>query len=323
MAIEIRGYSANECYQEALYAMHYNRVFYPSRAGDVLTIEDPVVLTLHNPLARVLTDPTRNCNHTFHLMEVVWMLAGRSDVEWLAEFNKRMPEFANDGRVWGAYGDRWMLGDQIRVTAAKLKWDPNTRQAVIAMWDASKDNISDKNDYPCNTHIYFRRVNSKLNMTVCNRSNDLVWGMLGANIVHMTYLHELVSIMSGIPLGVYRVFTNNLHIYERHWHLLESRHSVPPFTHECTVPILQGNESYGDLVEDCIGLIEGQDEEFRTQWIETVAFPAEIAWRRPGKRKEYLDLIADHIWKTAITDWYDRKQRSPAAPGALKDITLK
>ena len=36
-------------------------------------------------------------------------------------------------------------------------------------------------DVPCNTHAYFAiNAEGSLDLTVCNRSNDLVWGCLGA-----------------------------------------------------------------------------------------------------------------------------------------------
>jgi len=103
-------------------------------------------------------------------------------------------------------------------------------------------------DVPCNTHIYFSvrnesvRVGRKtgepeeailsqvdceedivewtqpvLDMTVCNRSNDLVWGMLGANVVHMSILQEYMADQIGVEVGVYNQFTNNLHVYTERW----------------------------------------------------------------------------------------------------------
>lgn len=52
-----------------------------------------------------------------------------------------------------------------------------------------------------------------LNMTVTNRSNDLIWGMLGANVVHFSMLQEYVADSLGLEVGSYHQFTNNLHVY--------------------------------------------------------------------------------------------------------------
>ena len=52
-----------------------------------------------------------------------------------------------------------------------------------------------------------------LDMTVINRSNDLVWGMLGANVVHFSFLQEYMAENLGVGVGVYNQMSNNLHIY--------------------------------------------------------------------------------------------------------------
>ena len=52
-----------------------------------------------------------------------------------------------------------------------------------------------------------------LDMTVCNRSNDLVWGMLGANVVHFSFLQEYLACRLGVEVGRYTQFSNNLHVY--------------------------------------------------------------------------------------------------------------
>ena len=50
-------------------------------------------------------------------------------------------------------------------------------------------------------------------MTVFNRSNDLVLGMLGANYVHFTFLQEYIANCLGVGVGKYNHVTNNLHVY--------------------------------------------------------------------------------------------------------------
>ena len=89
-------------------------------------------------------------------------------------------------------------------------------------------------DICCNTCVYFlirhdptlqpvddrgvkERGISYLDMTVCNRSNDMIWGMLGANVVHFAFLQEYMACALGIEVGVYNQFTNNLHVYAGKW----------------------------------------------------------------------------------------------------------
>ena len=146
------------------------------------------------------------------------MLSGSNNVDFPASFAKQIREYSDDGTTLnGAYGFRWRYYwdyDQLEQIIYMLKNDSTTRRAVLSMWDPQHDLEYDSVDTPCNTHIYFRTVGGRLDMTVCNRSNDLVWGMLGANIVHMSILQEYIANATGLPVGTYHQFTNNLHVYE-------------------------------------------------------------------------------------------------------------
>lgn len=233
----------------------------PSRAGEVLTITEPVTVTYANPLERVLFNANRDCNPFFHLYESLWMLAGRNDIAPLCYYNSRMIDFSDDGKTQhAAYGYRWRnyFGyDQLDWIVEELTANPDSRRVVLSMWDAGQTSteyakgdipfdppearegsgdfymaIHGGKDVPCNTQAYFRIVQRLgadpnvpthyirkpvLEMTVCNRSNDLVWGMLGANVVHFSFLQEYLAAKIGVGVGLYHQFTNNLHVYTERW----------------------------------------------------------------------------------------------------------
>ena len=113
-----------------------------SRAGGTLEYPEPVCTVYERPLERVLFDAVRDANPFFHLMESLWMLAGRRDVAWLARFNQRMATYSDDGVVFNAaYGYRWRrqfdlhtadgegITDQLGVIARMLRADPDSRRA--------------------------------------------------------------------------------------------------------------------------------------------------------------------------------------------------
>jgi hypothetical protein len=165
-----------------------------------------------------LFDPVRDANPFFHYMEAIWMLAGEDGVEFPAKFAQNIKNYSDDLKtLHGAYGHRWRKQfevDQIEVVIDMLKKDRQTRRAVIAMWDPTCDLGVKNKDLPCNTQLYFRVMKDQLHMTVTNRSNDLVWGMLGSNIVHFSILQEYIASATGLELGYLNQFTNNLHVYE-------------------------------------------------------------------------------------------------------------
>jgi thymidylate synthase len=315
--INITAKSAPEAYYEGLYIMKAFGQEEPSRLGRVKVMPEPTLLTLENPRQRVIFNRQRNCNPFFHVMEFVWMMTGSRDVLWISKFNKQMLEYANSLKVHGAYGYRWRKhsGDQIARVIKLLQNEPETRRAVLAMWDASCDLNEGFADYPCNTHIYFRNAGGKLDMTVCNRSNDLIWGMFGANIVHMTYLHELIAHCSELGLGKYRVFTNNLHIYEQHWPLMDVIAAPYENLQQGQVeshPLLQGDESYEELINDCKMLVNAEEDiAFDTRWVQYVAYPMLRAYmerlNRKGDGLQWISLIEADDWKLNCQEWVAAK----------------
>lgn len=224
-----------------------------SRAGDVLVAPFPVTTVYDHPERRVLFNSVRDANPFFHLMEALWLLAGRNDARWLdqfvGDFSKRFAQ--EDGRLHGSYGFRWRrhfdleggghtyMPDQLETVVCLLRNNPGDRQAVITMWDPVADlGVPDLKDRPCNTHAYLRvRTEGAgvragvldvgtgkpghgelacgfLDITVCCRSNDIWWGAYGANVVHFSILQEYLAAAIGIKVGTYYQISNNFHIYE-------------------------------------------------------------------------------------------------------------
>jgi hypothetical protein len=62
-----------------------------------------------------------------------------------------------------------------------------------------------------------------LDMTVCCRSNDLIWGAHGANAVHFSVLQEYVAARVGCEVGTMYQLSNNYHAYTAFISVLEKR----------------------------------------------------------------------------------------------------
>jgi hypothetical protein len=203
----------------------------PSRNGEVIVAPGPVTTVYDRPAERVLFWPGRDANPFFHLFESLWMLAGRDDVAFLTRFVQRFEEYSDDGATLnGAYGQRWRywpietshdVRDQIERVVELMLRDPGTRRAVIEMWDPNRDLFPDQGkDVCCNTHLYLRTSLGKrdepnrLNLTVCCRSNDAIWGAHGANAVHFSMLQEYVAARLGLVVGTLYQVSNDYHAYK-------------------------------------------------------------------------------------------------------------
>jgi len=224
--------------KDLLYANHTTR---PSRVGEVWEAPWPVTTVYLRPLERVLFDPQRNANPFFHLMEALHLLAGRRDVSWLERFNSRIRDFVGpDEEQHAAYGYRLRkafdldggaeddYSDQLLKAIRMMKKNPNERRACIAnwnpLWDLERPDVS---DIPCNTHAYLKIRNNKLDIVVCCRSNDIVYGCYGSNVVQFSVLLEYLAAMIGVPVGLYYQISDSWHAYTERWEKLAGD---PPYS---------------------------------------------------------------------------------------------
>jgi thymidylate synthase len=233
--------------------------------------------------------------------------------------------------------------DQLGLIIEHLKKNPRSRRVVLQMWNVEDDllNVDTTKDCCCNTHVYFalRQVISQdftkaddedgqfncydvLDMTVCNRSNDMIWGMLGANVVHFSILQEYIAACLGVKVGVYNQFTNNLHVYRNNWH--------PNLWDEDDTPdyyLADSGIKHYPLVKDpaifdkeCKAFIEVDVPRCCTRnwcepFLQEVLSPAVWAFHQHKKRRytlalEATDLIKADDWRIACRHWIlNRKTR--------------
>lgn len=322
--------NVNEALAAGIELLRLRGVERDSRNGPVIMADNPVTTIYARPWERVLFCPKRDANPFFHLVESLWMLAGRKDVKTVATYVKRMATYSDD-RVTlnGAYGWRWrqhFVQDQLAWAIRRLAADPNDRRVVIGMWDPDVDmaGAASSKDVPCNTQIYvWITVDGKLSITVTCRSNDLIWGAHGANAVHFSYLQEYIACALGIPMGAMYQVSNNYHAYLKTLEPLAdyptpNAVSDPYVTQEFepTMPLHSGNTQEFD--EDVAMLLdENVTFGLRSPWLRKVAVPvmkAHQAYRDKanGERFENAQAcvaqIRAHDWRLACSEWLSRRQ---------------
>lgn len=198
-----------------------------SRLGERVLERLHQTITLTEPWRRYCLVPGRKANVAAQIAETMWVLSGRDDVEWLANYLPRAKDFSDDGRTWrGAYGprlrnfgapdDHRQGTDQLAHVLQLLREDPTTRRAVIQIYDPRVDTAPGK-DVPCNNWISFQSRLGLLHMHVAIRSNDLFWGWSGINAFEWSALQEILAGMLGIGVGQITFSISSLHAYDRHW----------------------------------------------------------------------------------------------------------
>ena len=320
-----------------------------SRNGAVIQAPQAVATVYPNPQQRVMFSALRDANPFFHLFESLWMLAGRNDVAQVANYAKQMESFADDGLLWGAYGFRWRFFfgfDQMLEIVKLLKQDPKTRRAVMSMWSPSGDLVPEvsvmSKDIPCNTQVYFDATLGRLNMTVTNRSNDIVWGAYGANVVHMSLMHEFVASAAGLPLGHYTQFSNNWHLYsdrpdvqrlidcsdaERsRWAIKfapDNRYTsvhMPPVTPKPLMALGDDALVFLGQVEALVNDPSTPDSDLPTDFLRLTAKPmvsAHVLYKAGDKEAALAKTkeVEATDWQVAAYEWVERRIAADAAKG--------
>jgi hypothetical protein len=277
----------------------------------------------------------RDANPFFHLMEAMWMLAGRDDGvfldNYIKDFSKR---FGTNGRIMDGYGYRWRcrLGyDQLAEIIEQLQKDHTTRQAVLQMW---YDDLISLDSKPCNLVATFRIRKGKLDVTVFNRSNDLIWGCCGANAVHFPILQEYMAGMIGVKQGEYWQVTTNLHLYQEHIEKMHDRIELGRDLHvalkdlgdyEDTIPLVKYPESFDNELLETVNMIEDinkdleiYDGDLTQPFLRDVVLPMAKAHRH-YKNKNITEAFveADKViaadWRRAGLEWIKRRNHGQPA----------
>ena len=198
----------------------------------------------------VITCPVRKLNYHFMAAEALWILASRSDVEFLASHNNRMREFSDDGKTLaGAYGPR--LCPQLPYVVNCLLRDKDTRQAALTIWT---QNPAPSKDIPCTIAMVFSVRQNRLSQHVFMRSSDAWLGvpydvfsfaMVAANVACQYNAHCETS--ERIGLGHQTITMTSSHLYDHNAEAASAIINGPAVTPCLPVPelpVYQGRWDY-------------------------------------------------------------------------------
>jgi len=132
----------------------------------------------------------------------------------------------SDGRIFSNYGYYWFNHRYFNHGKAGpysgFEWiiellnnDKDSRQAYLPMNNVDHLFLGNK-DVVCSKGPQFRIIDGKLDIQVSFRSSDAVFG-LGTDLPTYWWLWEMVAEQLSIPKGKMVFEANSLHIYEKHW----------------------------------------------------------------------------------------------------------
>lgn len=197
-----------------------------SRDGDVIELSD-VTIALDGPEYALPFNCGRGVDPRIAVAEAIQLIGGFSDPARMCEIAPQFERYREDlpvsGYPWfhGAYGNRIGAYGQLDSVVRRLRATPDTRQAVITLWDPELDTEDGHLDYPCTVALGFSlsqtigdEPRDVLNMRVTMRSND-AWLGLPYDMFQFTQLqYTLANILDVYP-GRYTHTAWSLHIYDR------------------------------------------------------------------------------------------------------------
>lgn len=279
-----------------------------SRLGSVHDL-GPVAFELDPEGSRFCILRKRRFNPFFALAEMSWVLAGDNRLAPLTTYLPRFREFSDDGEtLTGAYGYRLRSAfgrDQLIDAGQMLSRDPTTRRVVLSFWDAA-DLAKDSLDIPCNTTVFLKIRKRRLDMMVCNRSNDVFLGV-PYNVITFAGLQAAVAIAVGVRRGTQIHVTDSLHLYEKDYRNVEKIVALNDVHHlESVLGVLpQADiEDYAKLDHAC--LVENPAKEIEAGVCGKIR-NSFIAWRTGSREVAVRELPPSDVGLAAL-EWFRASQ---------------
>jgi thymidylate synthase len=310
MPVALSGSSVTEVFSQALSLVVETGTPVSPRGMPTREVLD-VHLRVTQPRARLLHIPgVRVINPAFAVAETVWILSG-SDDSWIFTYNGQLARYADDGVLLGAYGPRLRCWagrvDQLHRVILTLREDPDSRRAVIQLYDPARDAFG-HSDVPCTLGYRFHLRDGRLYMSADMRGQD-VWTGFPYDLFAATVLHELVAGWLGAELGEYCHHVGSLHIYERD--LVGVRPGVAKPGGIAEMPPLA--VPWGEFDDLLCHVLQGPDETSRRYpaWDSVSATMHSYRLWKSGQRTHAADSaarIADPLGP-ALCAWYEQISR--------------
>lgn len=175
---------------------------------------------LDNPIERVVYSEERKINLTFQFAEFFWYISGDDSLSFIGYYAPNMRKYSADQKTLKgtAYGSRFYKRlsngrTQIETVIELLNKQPETKRAVLQIYEAEE--LSDQNniDVACTLSLQFLIRNGKLNCIAFMRANDMFVGM-SSDVFSFTMIQEYIARRLGVEIGTYYHVVGSSHIYE-------------------------------------------------------------------------------------------------------------
>ena len=178
-------------------------------------------VTLENPTDLLISYPSRKFNPTYAITEWLWYLSRNRSTVNIGKMAKIWDMIKDEnGECESNYGEYLFSTGQWDWVVKELVDDEDSRRATIAV-NQPHHKKANPLDIPCTQFIQFFIRDNELNMGVCMRSNDVIFGfcndLFTFALFHQLMYNDLKEHYSDLKLGKYTHNAGSMHIYERHY----------------------------------------------------------------------------------------------------------
>lgn len=185
--------------------------------------------------------PGRGLKPFIGAVEALQLVGQSHQPELVVKGIKNFGQFMDYGIFHGSYGQR--VYGQLHRAEELLRRDPDSRQAVVTIYDGPRDLLQPVSDIPCTLSIQFYIRDGHLKMRVNMRSND-VWLGLPYDLIQFAALQCAMADSLEIPAGTYTHSVGSLHLYDRDRDHVKGLATIPPLqSHERKYERLWGGDS--------------------------------------------------------------------------------
>jgi thymidylate synthase len=178
-----------------------------------------VAFRLEDPIQRHVMTPERQANLVFCFAEALWYLAGSDRLDVISYYAPSIRRYSEDGQTLRgtAYGPRIFdfrrSGlDQWDTVVQTLRDDPDSKRAVIQVFDGHELRIPGNIDVACTLALQFLIREGRLSAIGYMRANDAFRGSV-SDVFSFTFLLELLARQLGLGVGTYTHLVGSYHVY--------------------------------------------------------------------------------------------------------------
>jgi hypothetical protein len=208
--------------------------------------------------------------------------------------------------------------NQIEAAVERLKEDPSTRRAAIAIY-APEDAVRESRDIPCAFGLMFHIRGGMLSSAVFMRSNNAMT-LMPYNLFEFSLLAEVVAASLCLPLGPMFYFAGSMHMFadalERAQGIVDAEFRL---VQTCPVPAIPTDPPPSEQISALIKIeadarhaASGLSEKTFASWVDRAQNELNAYWRQYAfllllemARKRQLQPALDSLRELIASPWKD------------------